>query len=64
MIKDKTAVMPSKRYPDTSLPSTIESEIIPRLLIAQRQKIGELSKKGASTKKSVNLLVLTILRSY
>mgnify|MGYP001160926484 FL=1 len=41
-----------KKGPDTSLPSTIESEIIPRLLIAQRQKIGELSKKGASTKKS------------
>ena len=51
MIKNKgnTAI---KKYPETSLPSTIESEIIPRLLIAQRQKIVELLKKGANTRKS------------
>ena len=51
MIKDR-GNNASNKYPDTSLPSTVESEIIPRLLIAQRQKIVELSKKGGSTKKS------------
>ena len=51
MIKDR-GNNASNKYPNTSLPSAVESEIIPRLLIAQRQKIVELSKKGASTKKS------------
>ena len=51
MIKDR-GNNASNKFQDTSLPSTVESEIIPRLLIAQRQKIAELSKKGTSTKKS------------